>query len=197
METNRTNNHTKRIRIKHQMCYDSRFLSTAMEYLLHLKIDAKFGKTICRNLTLFLSIIFYSCHDYESEATHNLLGDWQVNEVIITFGSVPLSQDSVWYFEGDIGDFLFEREILKYNYLSNELNQQGESEYVLTSSKEKAGFNSVRKWLLKMSDREYEIEFDDGTKRSYENANKITMINYQIQIASDIHSTIVLELTKK
>lgn len=168
-----------------------------VELLLNKNKGSKIGKAIFRYIALYMVLTLFSCHDAEYEATHSLKGDWTVNEVVITFGSSPFSQDSVWRFEGDIGNFWFEKEVLSYDYLDNQLKQRGEGAYVLSTFEENTGFTRIRKWRLELSDHEYEIEFNDGTKRSYKNANQITMINHQIHIAQNIHSTIILKLAKK
>jgi len=58
------------------------------------------------------------------------------------------------------------------------------------------GFTRERKWRLKLSDREYEVEFDDSTRRSYVNANRITVIQQEVQLFPDIYSNIILEMKK-
>jgi len=75
----------------------------------------------------------YSWIDHEAEATHSLVGDWEVNEVLITFGSSPSVQDSVWRLEGALGDYSFDRNTVQFSYLEGDLNQQGEDDYALTS----------------------------------------------------------------
>ncbi|WP_146131458.1 hypothetical protein [Mongoliibacter ruber] len=138
---------------------------------------------------------FSSCHDFEHVANESLIGKWEVNEAVITFGPSN-GQDSVWRFEGDLGSFLFDQEFVTYQYALDEFEQYGESSYVLTSDKERAGFAQIRKWRLQLLESEYEIEFDDGTRRSHQNASEMTMINQEIKVVPDVHSTIILHLTK-
>ncbi|SNS48400.1 hypothetical protein SAMN06295967_110135 [Belliella buryatensis] len=156
----------------------------------------KKGRIILQFLSLSTIVILFSCIDHESEATHSLIGDWEVNEVMITFGSSPSSQDSVLRFEGELGNFSFDSNNVQFSFLEGNFKQQGEDEYELTSSMERMGFNRVRKWQLKLSDREYEVEFDNRTRRSYVNANRITVIQQGVMLFPDIYSNLVLEMTK-
>ncbi|MBW3468327.1 hypothetical protein [Arthrospiribacter ruber] len=149
-------------------------------------------------LCLFLLLIpcIFSCHDFEEEATESLLGNWYVNEAWVTFGPAPNAQDSVWRFEGAVGNFLFDSKSVTYQYLQDDLKQTGQSPYVLTKERVRQGFVRETKLQLQLSDSEYEITFGDNSRNSHRKASEMTMINLKVDLFPDIHSTIILYLNK-
>ncbi len=130
-------------------------------------------------LLIAITLVLGRCTKPEIHASNSLVGTWKVDSLVILYinktSTGSSTTDSIWRTQGNIGQFDFTEEMVKYDYKKRNVQQNSNVNYTLRTFKENAGFTKVRKWEIILPNKTYHVEFGDQTSDAHKNARKITL----------------------
>lgn len=124
-------------------------------------------------VALLVFLIVSACkEDDTSQGVNSLQGTWQVSEAISIYGN---SEDRVDE-DGNLGQFNFDGDTLRFEYTRNDTLYQGEEAWQLQRTRENQGFFKVNVFILIVENYEtFVCEFGDQARDSENNATNITL----------------------
>ncbi len=126
------------------------------------------------HVILLVLIMASACkEDDTSQGVNSLQGVWQVNEVISIYNNS--GNDRVDE-TGNLGEFIFDGDTLRFEYTRNDTLYQGVERWQLQNTQENQGFTRVDVFTLTIENHEtFVCEFGDQTRNSEKNATNITL----------------------
>ena len=141
-------------------------------------------KKLIKVFTLSLMIIplvFMSCRKDDEQAEKSIVGIWdvvQIKSIYGTFTGTGFSPTETVEEEGDFGVFSFGVDSVDYSFTRNDTLFSASSTWELTSERVNEGFNKVTIYEVTIDNQFiFEVEFEDGTNNSEENAEEVTFIS--------------------
>lgn len=126
-------------------------------------------------------LLTFSCTKPETHGSQSLTGVWKLDSLrilyIIKTPTGGSETDSIWRATGNIGTFEFLEDVVKYDYLTRNVQEKSTKNYTLRTFKEHSGFFKVRKWELSLPEKTYILEFGDQTSGAHIRAKKMTLIS--------------------
>ncbi len=159
----------------------------------YMKMIKYFGAII------LLVILLHSCAKDSEQATNSIEGDWEVTQIISTYGEFAggsFSGEETITEDGLLGEFTFGESTVDYQFTRNDTLFSGTAAWNLTSERVNEGFIKVTKFKLEIEDHYlFDCVFGDETKNSEKDATQMTLMQYPEEDGYGVF--IQLELEKK
>ncbi|WKN45493.1 hypothetical protein [Tunicatimonas pelagia] len=142
-------------------------------------------------IILLVFLIVSACKDDDtSQGVDSLQGVWQVNEAISIYDN---SGDNRVDEAGNLGQFIFDNDTLRFEYTRNDTLYQGIERWQLQRTRENQGFSKVNVFTLMIENHDTFIcEFGDQTRNSQMNATNITLRREQEENSQDARVELLL-----
>ncbi|MEM6844466.1 MAG: hypothetical protein AAF632_19760 [Bacteroidota bacterium] len=133
----------------------------------------RMSATLFRVILLLFLIVSACKEDDTSQGVDSLQGVWQVNEAISIYDNSGNNRVDE---AGNLGQFIFGSDTLRFEYTRNDTLYQGVERWQLQRSRENQGFSRVNVFTLIIENHDTFIcEFGDQTRNSEKNATNITL----------------------
>lgn len=130
-------------------------------------------------LILLFSFLASSCEKRDlSQGEKSIEGTWTVSEMNVAYGrATNLSSfiDTVLTFTDGLGSFDFTDEKVTWTFEPGDSISINDENWDLTTHKENSGFTRVRVFTLITDSFEFDCVFDNETKNSEKNAEKLRL----------------------
>ncbi len=142
-------------------------------------------------ITLLVFLIVSACkEDDTSQGVDSLQGVWQVSEAISIYDNSEDRVDEA----GNLGQFIFDGDTLRFEYIRNDTLYQGIERWRLQRSRENQGFFRVNVFTLIIENyKTFICEFGNQTRNSEEDATDITLRHEPKEDSSDARVVLSLE----
>jgi len=130
-------------------------------------------------LSMFCLIMFTSCEKQNiKNAEKSLTGSWKVHTIHTMLGNrTELGIQTAQSFtnEGELGQFIFNDEILNYTFTRLDTLYENETSWNLSREKINAGFTEAEQYTLAIKEYNFICAFGDETKDAEKNATELTL----------------------
>ena len=139
------------------------------------------NKNIIRTLLVIgTAFIYTSCNKDEIQAVDSIEGEWNVIAISSLYGEFfesSFSASDKISESGQMGTFHFMEDSVDFNFMRNDTLYAGKAAWHLDLKKVNQGFFRTNEFTLTIEDYFLlDVTFEDGTRNSEKNANRVTFI---------------------
>ena len=131
-----------------------------------------------------IPITFLSCNKDEIQAEKSLEGGWDVIEITSIYGEFfenGFDPSETITESGALGTFDFTGDSVDFDFTRNDTSYTGTGKWNIIAERIREGFIRVPEFTITIENQFlFEAHFDDGTKNSEKNANRVSFVQTPI-----------------